>query len=70
MNVLALDERIWHDTTSAGQRVGNHKDTVRKACEAGELHGSQRTKNGRWRIHRDCLDAWAGGTPCPHQINS
>lgn len=61
--------RLWFTTHQAAERVGCHVDTVRKACEAGELHGSQRTRpNGRWRIHRDCLDAWASGEACPHRL--
>lgn len=62
----AAEMRIWFDTAQAGEHAGYHRDTVRKACEAGELHGSQRKAQGRWRIHRDCLDAWLSGAPCPH----
>lgn len=62
-----LDERIWHTTATAAAEAARHADTVRKALEAGELHGAQRRKNGRWRIHRDCLQAWLFGRPCEHQ---
>lgn len=58
--------RIWFDTAQAAEHTGRHPQTIRKACEAQELHGSQRKPNGRWRIHRDCLDAWALGVECPH----
>jgi hypothetical protein len=58
---------IWLDTAQAGALSGFHKDTVRRACESDELHGSQRTKGGRWRIHRDCLEAWLAGVPCAHR---
>ncbi|HEY0889911.1 MAG TPA: helix-turn-helix domain-containing protein [Nocardioides sp.] len=60
-------ERFWHSTHTAAAHSGFHPQTVRKACESGELHGSQRTKGGRWRIHRDCLDAWLRGEKCEHQ---
>ena len=59
--------RLWHNTAQAADHAGCHRDTVLKAVEAGELHGSQRKKNGRWRIHVDCLDAWIKGQRCEHQ---
>lgn len=59
-------ERIWFDTTQAAARAERHANTVRRALEAGELHGGQPRPGGRWRIHRDCLDAWLFGEPCPH----
>jgi excisionase family DNA binding protein len=62
-----MSERIWHSTAQAADRAGCHADTVRKAAEAGELHGTQRKTKGRWRIHRDCLDAWCAGEQCQHQ---
>lgn len=61
-----MSERIYFNTSQAAERVGCHRDTALKALEAGELHGTQRKKNGRWRIHVDCLDAWALGTKCNH----
>jgi excisionase family DNA binding protein len=61
------DDRIWHSTATAASLVGAHPSTVLKALEAGELHGAQRVKKGRWRIHRDCLAAWALGEKCDHQ---
>ena len=59
--------RIWHSTITGAEHVGCHPDTVRKACEAGELHGTQRKTGGRWRINHECLDAWAGGEVCAHE---
>lgn len=61
------DSRIWHSTTTGSEHVGCHVQTVLKACESGELHGTQRKPKGRWRIHRDCLNAWAAGESCTHQ---
>lgn len=63
-----MSTRIWLNTAQAAEHVGHHPDTIRKACEAGELHGGQRKANGRWRIHIDCLNDWAGGDKCAHQI--
>lgn len=58
---------IWLDTAAAAGRASRHEQTVRKALEAGELHGGQRVAGGRWRIHVDCLDAWCLGEKCTHQ---
>jgi excisionase family DNA binding protein len=63
-----MSERIWFSTSEAADHARCHADTVRKAAEAGELHGIQRKAKGRWRIHRNCLDAWCAGEQCAHQI--
>lgn len=62
-----LDQPVWLNTAQAARRAGRHVITVRRALEAAELHGAQRTTGGRWRIHVDCLDAWAASTDCPHK---
>lgn len=62
-----MNVRYWFDTRQAAEHTGHHPDTVRRALEAGELHGTQRTVRGRWRIHVDCLDAWVLNQPCTHQ---
>lgn len=62
-----MSDRIWHSTSTAGDLVGAHPSTVLKALESGDLHGAQRKKKGRWRIHQDCLSAWALGEKCEHQ---
>lgn len=54
-------ERIWHNTEQASEYSGYHPDTIAAALRSGELVGTQRKKNGRWRIHRDALDAWLRG---------
>lgn len=60
--------RIWHTTRTAAEHVAHHPDTIRRACEAGELHGIQRQAGkSHWRIHVDCLNAWAAGEKCEHQ---
>lgn len=65
---MNASHRIWHSTAQAADRAGCHVDTVLKACENGELHGSQRKVRGRWRIHVECLDAWCAGERCEHQM--
>lgn len=44
-----------------------HPVTVRRALEAGELHGTQSKAGGRWSIREDCAEAWADRVPCEHQ---
>lgn len=55
------NERIWHDTNSAAAYAGHHRQTIADALRDGSLKGAQRVPNGRWRIHRDDLDAWLRG---------
>jgi excisionase family DNA binding protein len=64
---MSANVRLWFSTAQAAEYAGKHVDTIRKACESGELHGGQRTKNGRWAIRRECLDAWLDAKPCEHQ---
>ena len=47
--------------------VRKHEVTIRVALTAGELHGAQRVKGGRWLIREDCLEAWLDGQKCEHQ---
>lgn len=54
-------DRTWFNTSQAADYTGYHATTVRGALESGELVGSQRKPNGRWRIHKDELDAWLKG---------
>lgn len=65
-----MSERIWFSTKQAALHTNKHVDTVRKALEAGELHGGQRVASGRWSIHIDCLDAWAGSSRCPRHAET
>lgn len=62
-----MNHRIWLTTAQAVEHTGYHVQTIRRAAESGELHGSQRKAGGRWRFHRDCLDAWVSGSNCAHQ---
>lgn len=58
-------ERVWFDTKSAADYLGLSEDWVRELAQAGELRGHQRVKGGRWRFHRDWLDAYMTGE-APH----
>lgn len=63
-----MNVRLWLNVDQAAEHAGNHVVTIRKALQSGELHGSQRTKGGRWRIHVACLDSWCAGEHCEHQL--
>jgi excisionase family DNA binding protein len=63
----AASESRWLSTREAAARVGCHEDTVRKACQTGELFAKQRLKYGTWAIRSESVDAWMDGTPDPHR---
>jgi len=65
-----MSERLRFNTAQAADFVGCHPQTIRKALEAGELHGGQRKTKGRWSVRRDCLEAWVEGAECEHQRES
>jgi hypothetical protein len=46
-----------------------HPVTIRRALEAGTLHGHQRVTGGRWAVKAECADAWADGVLCEHRSN-
>jgi hypothetical protein len=46
-----------------------HAVTLRRALVAGELHGAQQVKGGRWTIERQCLHAWLEVQSCEHKRN-
>ena len=60
------NERLRLNTTQAAEYANRHRDTILRALESGELHGSQRNAGGRWSIRTICLDAWIDGQPCVH----
>ena len=62
-----MSERLRFNTAQAADFAVCHPQTIRKALEAGELHGGQRKAKGRWSVRRDCLEAWAEGAECEHQ---
>lgn len=54
------------NTGQVADHAGCHVTTVHKAAEAGELHGGQRKKGGRWSFRIECVEAWLNGQPCDH----
>lgn len=70
-----MSTRLRFNTAQAADFADKHVDTIRRALEAGELHGGQRRdpqtgkpkKGGRWSIRRECLEAWLDGDRCEHQ---
>lgn len=58
---MNLSDRIWFDTAQASEYAGYHRQTIVRALQSGELQGNQRKVGGKWRIHRDDLDAWMRG---------
>lgn len=63
----APQQPTWLTTVEVATRSRRHPVTVRRALEAGELHGNQPVKGGRWLAHIECVDAWVAGHPCAHQ---
>lgn len=61
-----MTTRLRFNTAQAADYAGCAVSTVQKALEAGELHGGQKVKNGRWSIRLACLDAWLDGEKCEH----
>lgn len=51
----------WLTPKQVADRLGRHPDSVRRALEAGQLHGHQPKRRGRWQIHPDAIDAWIRG---------
>lgn len=62
-----MNELLRFNTHQAATYSGRHVDTIRRALEAGELHGGQRKTGGRWSIRRECLESWLDGETCEHQ---
>lgn len=60
---------IWLSTRQVAEHANRHEVTVRRALEAGNLHGGQAKARGSWRVHIDCVDAWLLGQPCPHRAS-
>lgn len=62
-----MNTLLRFNTAQAAEYSGRHVDNIRRALEAGELHGGQRKAHGRWSIRIECLDAWLDGEKCAHQ---
>ncbi|TWX37425.1 helix-turn-helix domain-containing protein [Frigoribacterium sp. ACAM 257] len=61
------EDSAWLSTREAAARVGLPEDTVRKACQTGELFATQRVKYGTWRVRPALVDTWMNGTPDPRR---
>ncbi|MFI6302119.1 helix-turn-helix domain-containing protein [Amycolatopsis thailandensis] len=51
----------WWTPAQVATEVKCHVTTVWLALESGELHGHQRMRGGRWKVHPDAVDAWIRG---------
>lgn len=58
--------RLRFTTAQAAEHAQRSVQTIRRALEAGELHGGQRRAGGRWSIRAECLESWLDAEPCPH----
>ena len=65
MNPHVVMQRLT--VVQAATLAGRHPNTLHRALESGELHGTQRVKGGRWSIRPECLDAYLDGIECTHQ---
>lgn len=54
-------EGPWLTVPEAAARGRAGESTILRALATEELHGEQRVKGGKWRIHVDELDAWVRG---------
>lgn len=52
------------------EETRRHPVTVRRALEAGELHGSQPKAGARWTVKSECVEPWLEGEKCEHQRTS
>lgn len=55
----------WFTQEEAAAHARSNYDTVGDALRSGELRGYQAGKGGKWRIHRDDIDAWIRGEIAP-----
>lgn len=53
--------KVWFDTDAAATYTSSRRNEIREAAESGELRGYQRVRRGKWRFHREDLDAWVRG---------
>lgn len=59
--------KIRLTVTEVAEATRRHPVTIRRALEAGHLHGAQRSVHGTWMILEECAEAWADHVPCEHQ---
>lgn len=54
-------ESPWMTVDEAAAYARIDRDGLSRVLRSGELVGHRRGERGRWRIHRDELDAWIRG---------
>lgn len=54
-------DRVWLTPAEVQTITGVCRSEVYAALQTRELRGSQRGKNGRWRVHRDDVTEWMRG---------
>lgn len=52
------------------EESGISRFTLQLRLSEGALHGTQGTARGRWRVHRDCFEAFMLGEMCEHQAKA
>lgn len=57
----AVLRRVWLSVDEAQQVTGVSTREIYDALRTGDLVGTQRFKNAKWRVHVDDLDAWMRG---------
>lgn len=63
------DDTPWFTVHETVQYARSSRTEVHAALRSGELRGYQTTANGKYRIHRDDVDAWVRGMP-PAPVNA
>lgn len=56
-------DRVWMSITEVVGYSGVNSSTVGDALRDGSLRGWQVVRGGKWRVHRDDVDAWLRGLP-------
>jgi Helix-turn-helix domain len=51
----------WLTAAQAAGRSNRHVVTIWRAAEAGDLHGHQPKRKGRWSFSPEAVDAWVQG---------
>ena len=51
-------QRVWLSVSEAEQVTGISRKELYEALQSGDLPGTQRVRNGKWRVHVDSLNSW------------
>lgn len=66
-DVAKLAEKRFVTVATAAFMTEYSQETIRRALRSGELHGSQQSKSGTWKMRPACIEAWVDKEPCKHQ---